>query len=268
MTLSDPADGALSNLDGGTYDATTGVYTDTGNASAVTAAVDGLIFTPAANEVPPGGEGTTTFTIGVNDGMSPTVTDATTTVTAINEKNATDNFNGGLTSDLLFQNAATGGVVDWLLDNGTVSGGGWLANAEPGWTVVGTGDFNDDGTSDVLFQNAATGGVVDWTMDNGVVSGGGWLGTAEPGWKVVGTGDFNGDGTSDVLFQNAATGGVVDWAIQDGAVTQGDWLGTAEPGWTVVGTGDFKGDGTSDVLFQNAATGGVVDWTIKDGVVT
>ncbi|HEY7578050.1 MAG TPA: hypothetical protein VH855_10675, partial [Acetobacteraceae bacterium] len=82
VTLSAAANGTLSNLGGGTYDATTGVYTVTGTAAAVTAALDGLLFTPTVNQVAPGQTVTTTFTIVDTDTALATATDSTTTVIA------------------------------------------------------------------------------------------------------------------------------------------------------------------------------------------
>jgi hypothetical protein len=88
VALSDAANGTLFNLAGGAYDASTGVYTDTGTASALTAALDGLIFAPTPHHASPGLMATTTFTISVGDGVSPTVTNSTTTVVTTSVNNA------------------------------------------------------------------------------------------------------------------------------------------------------------------------------------
>ena len=80
VTISSTANGALSDLIGGSYKA--GVYTDTGTAAAVTAALDALVFTPAINQVMAGQTVTTTFTIADTDTALATATDSTTTVVA------------------------------------------------------------------------------------------------------------------------------------------------------------------------------------------
>ena len=59
-----------------------GVYTDTGTAAVVTAALDALVFTPTINQVAPGQTVTTTFTIADTDTALATATDSTTTVVA------------------------------------------------------------------------------------------------------------------------------------------------------------------------------------------
>jgi probable HAF family extracellular repeat protein len=81
VTLSSAANGFLSNLDGGTYNAATGVYTISGTVASVTAALDGLTFTPTAHQVAPGSSVTTAFTISDDDGLA-TAADSTTTVIA------------------------------------------------------------------------------------------------------------------------------------------------------------------------------------------
>ena len=102
ITLSTPANGTLSNLGGGSYDPTTGVYTDTGTAAVVTAALDGLVFTPTANQVAPGQTVTTGFTITDKDTAGATATDSTTTVVATDvavPPTITGTAAGQLTSD-------------------------------------------------------------------------------------------------------------------------------------------------------------------------
>jgi hypothetical protein len=80
VALSTRVNGTLSNLGGGSYNASTGVYTVTGSAAAVTTALDGLVFTPTAHEVPPGWTVTTQFTITDTDTIGASATDNTTTV--------------------------------------------------------------------------------------------------------------------------------------------------------------------------------------------
>lgn len=80
VTLSAAANGALTNLGSGSYNPGTGVYTDIGSAAAVTAALDGLIFTPTAHQTPAGQTVTTGFTILDTDTATATATDGTASV--------------------------------------------------------------------------------------------------------------------------------------------------------------------------------------------
>jgi hypothetical protein len=81
VTLSSVANGTLTNLGSGSYDATAGLYTVTGSAGDVTSAINGLVFTPTQN----GASGqivTTGFTITDTDSAGSSVTDTTTSVIA------------------------------------------------------------------------------------------------------------------------------------------------------------------------------------------
>ena len=82
ITLSSAANGTLSNLGGGSYDSSTGIYTVTGTDAAVTAAVDSLVFTPTAHQVAPGSTVTTTFAIEATDTAGTSSSNNTTTVAA------------------------------------------------------------------------------------------------------------------------------------------------------------------------------------------
>ena len=82
MTLSTAANGMLTNVGEGTYDAAAGVYSVIGTASEVTAALNALTFTPTPYEVTFGQTVTTDFAISDTDTAAQSVTDSTTTVIA------------------------------------------------------------------------------------------------------------------------------------------------------------------------------------------
>jgi hypothetical protein len=92
VTQSATANGHLSNL-GGFVDNLDGTYTFTGNAGDATTALDGLLFTPTANQVAPGSPPVdTSFTILAADAVTST-TDSNTVVhvTSINDAPTLDN---------------------------------------------------------------------------------------------------------------------------------------------------------------------------------
>ena len=84
VTLSDPQNGSLTNLAGGRYDDTTGVYTVSGTPAAVTAALQGLVFVPTVHPPQAGNATTTSILVSMIDtaGMTAAVTAAMVTATA------------------------------------------------------------------------------------------------------------------------------------------------------------------------------------------
>ena len=82
VTQSAAIDGTLTNLGDGSYNLTSGVYTDVGSPADVTAALDGLVFTPTLGEAAGGQTVTTGFTITDIDAAGAIATDTSTTVLA------------------------------------------------------------------------------------------------------------------------------------------------------------------------------------------
>ena len=268
VALSAAANGVLSNLAGGSYNATTGVYTVTGSAAVVTAAVDGLVFTPTAHEVAAGQTVTTGFTVSVADALvsaSSTVTTVVATAVAVvKPTTASNDFNGDGTSDILFEHTS-GAILDWQISNGAIVASQAIAGATSDWVEVGSGHFHGTSSSDILFQNTTFGTVLDWQMSNGALVASQVIAGASADWKLIGSGDFYGTGTSDILFQNTNSGTLLDWQISNGVLVADHAIAGASADWKFIGTGDFNGDGTSDILFQNTNSGTLLDWQMSNG---
>jgi plastocyanin len=157
VTLSSVANGTLSNLGTGSYDATTGIYAVIGSDSQVTAAVDELVFTPAAHQVAPGGSVTTTFTINTTDTAGETTSNSTTTViaTAINDPPTITNvmLNAGVPNQVAAAPFAGMTISDPDIGHTDVvtvtlsdPAGGTLSNLGSGSFDATTGVFTVSGT--------------------------------------------------------------------------------------------------------------------------
>jgi hypothetical protein len=233
-----------------------GSYSLTGTAASITTELDALSFTPVTGV--PNTQATTTFTLGVNDGIDPVVTDSTTSVVTKYPSPSFD-FTGGHASGVLLQSGSN--LIDWSLSNGSYSGYNPIGNTL-GFGTIGTGDFNADGTTDILLQDGS-GNMIDWLLNNGQYASYAPIGNANvSGFNVVRLGDVNGDGTSDILLENGS-GALGDWIVQNGTYSSYNGIGNTL-GYNIIGTGDFNGDGTTDVLLQDAA-GNVIDWTMEKG---
>ena len=157
VTLSSPFNGALSNLAGGTYDDVHGIYTVSGTAAAVTAALDGLVFTPVENQVAPGQSVTTVINLSTTDGLMFSTAAATTVnITALNDAPVISGVGGALVEgywNVPLNPFAAGTITDpdvgatesvtftlsSNLSSGSTDAIGMLSLSMPGMTLTHTG---------------------------------------------------------------------------------------------------------------------------------
>jgi hypothetical protein len=170
VTPSATVNGVLSDpnsfMDGGTVNG--GVYTVTGTAAAVTAAVNGLVFTPTAHQVAPGQTVTTGFTIAVADTAGATASNATTTVVAKATKDTptiTGTVAGQTTTDADAARPFTGvtiGDVDYgQIETVTVKPNATANGVLSDWNAAADGSTVSAGVYTVTGTTAAVTAAVD-----------------------------------------------------------------------------------------------------------
>ncbi len=226
--------------------------------------LDSVTFSSGPNQSNSGANPTRTITWTVNDGAASNST--ASAATTVNVSSAKNDFNGDLTSDIVFQDTApptsggggrghgitdpnAGNAMIALINNGTVASESVLSGPGTGWRVVGSGDFNGDGNSDLVFQST-TGAPMIWTMNGTSVTSSTTLATPGSSWSLDAVGDFNGDGNPDLLFQNS-DGTPMIWTMNGTSVSATTLLPDPGSSWHLAATGDLNGDGKSDIVFQN-----------------
>ncbi|HEX3983511.1 MAG TPA: hypothetical protein VHX12_07450, partial [Acidisoma sp.] len=239
VALSSTANGTLSNLAGGSYDATTGIYTVAGTDAAVTTAVDGLVFTPTAHEVAPGSTVTTGFTVTATDTAGGRTTGSTTVTMSL--------------GDVYL---SSGGVIlpEGNTPSGIVVGSGSTETVLSGGTATGTVVLNGG------YEVVSFGGIVSSTaLEAGATE---VLTNVGSAYEQAGSATVSVNGT--VLSASLNGGSVLDTGTGN-AVIQGPATGSA----TVdAGAGSMTVMGGSGAISIGGGDGGTLDFTGGTGAAT
>ena len=228
IVLNDPANGTLGNLAGGTYTAATGTFAVSGDAASVTAAVDGLVFTPTAHQVAPGSAVTTVFAITVDDGhggvshaASSVVATAHDDPPSIGGTGAAPGISDAMTASPFASVAIVDGVDPGKVDQVTVTlsdpANGTLASAMGG--TFASGIYTVSGTASAV--TAAIDGLVFTPTDHQAA-----VGQSVATSFAIAVSDGHGGSASDSATSITVTaahdapvlsGGLADQAVTDHA---------------------------------------------------
>src|SRR5215211_7547033 len=114
-------------------------------------------------------------------------------------------FNGDGRDDILWRDANTGAVSNWLatpVSSWTINDANAYAVIPDYWEILGVGDFNGDGRDDILWLGYdGRLSVSHGTQAGGFIQNAAVATLPPAGWFISSTGDFNGDGGSDILLQ-------------------------------------------------------------------
>ena len=156
-----PSHGALSNLGIGSYNAATGVFTVVGTAAQVTAALQGLIFTPIQSDSPV----KCTFALHVTDSAGDKAFDGTTTVISAHPITIATSATTTLASvgspsigNAFVVENTTGNVLEFLTYQGSVVTAGRFG----AWTPVAAKQVGDG--YEVVWNNPGTNQYVVWNV--------------------------------------------------------------------------------------------------------
>ena len=228
---------------------------------------------PACNTAYPPGPSSTWFTCTCTTALCGAgIVDAAAAVQQAKNRNppakagARRDFNFDADTDITWTNSATGEKLMWLMNGGTIAGGGSLLT-DPNWTITHYGDFNGDAKTDLVWHNFATGETVIWLMDGRMILSGASLLTSTV-WNVIKVGDFNGDGNSDLLWRNSVTGELAVWLMNGTTFIGGAGIPFTNLNFLVSHVADFNGDGKDDLVVRDTSTGYTSIWFMNGTSVT
>ena len=170
-------------------------------------------------------------------------------------------FDGTLTSDIVWRNDLAGRYAIWLMNGVSVRATIDLVTGA-NRVLTHTTDVDGDGREDLILRDLSNGATIMQRIGSRVLADPEPV-LLEPDWQVTHVGDFDGDRKGDLVWRNDTTGTTSLWLMDGPALRSGvELLGL--PNWKVTTVADFNGDGKSDLLWFNEVTGETAIW-IMDG---
>jgi hypothetical protein len=103
-------------------------------------------------------------------------------------------FDGDGHVDVLWRQAATGLLAEWLMNGSTITAAaaptfhsvqGQAISPDSSWSIVEFGDFNNDGNTDMLWRQNTTGALSEWLMNGTTITASNAVGVTPDGsWQV------------------------------------------------------------------------------------
>lgn len=127
-------------------------------------------------------------------------------------------FNRDNKADILWRETATGQLILWTMNGGTILNSKVIhPGGNTAWTVEGVGDFDGDGDSDILWRN--NGWILLWLLENGTIVSSTSLHTnVAAAWVIAAVADWNFDGRADIVFRNDTTVQYVFWYMNGSTI--------------------------------------------------
>lgn len=177
-------------------------------------------------------------------------------------------FDGMGAANILAQNAYTGQLQLWTLEEYQAVLSSTLPSLPIAASVVGNGDMDGDGNADLLYLDHETNELAVWLIAGGAVVGGGVIAELASNWDVVGNADHDGDGRADVLLHHGTTGELELWTMNGPEILEADLLSRAQQAeWRLAATGDYDGDGRADLLWHDPDAGRIEIWLMDERTV-
>lgn len=162
-------------------------------------------------------------------------------------------FNGDLSSDLLWHNSVTGQIAVW--DDAPQFGSGFnettylSGSVSLDWQVAAIADVNDDGRDDVVWRKA-DGTVTTWLSTGTAFDTSTGLTGVSNSWHIQGAADLNGDGFADLVWRND-NGQLTTWLSDGSSFSTNTPVLSVDKSWHADAVADLTGDGYADLLWRN-----------------